>query len=326
MSPRIANSLYKLFYRYTHSRAHRHNERLWPHVAIGRDAEQRIASISYRGSPLPLARREPAPRASLGTCHIIASGPSINQIAYDELALAHVMGVNGAIALADTQPVRFDYYCFNDTGFVRNRPELVRKVMTRDLLLFTTPLCLWYVLQQMPMADIRCRIFPIELPQTRALMPARDMAEVMADNRHGAYTLFDGPRALGFSHDIRRGAFNAGTIAYTALQIMVWLGYSEIILHGVDLKEAASVPRFYETQADKLPTTLDQYLHSDILPAFKQAARMLHGSGVRIVNLSPDSALAGDEFEARDWRSLVAHKPLAAADRTAAQERPCKTG
>ena len=305
MSQRIANCLYKLIYRYTHSRRDRHNERLWPHVTLERDEEQRIQSMSYRGRPIPLTTFEPAERASRGSCHIIASGPSINDTDYTQLRLDHVMGVNGAIALADRQPVHFDYYCFNDTGFVRNRPELIRKIMTADLLLFTTPFCLWYVLQQMPAEDIRCRIFLFELPQIRAMLPARTMPEVMAENRHDALMLFDEHLSLGFSHDIRHGAFNAGTIAYTAFQIMVWLGYAEINLHGVDLKNAASVPRFYETQADKLPTTLDQYLNSDILPAFKQAARMLHSSGVRIVNLSPDSALAGDEFEARDWRTLA---------------------
>jgi hypothetical protein len=324
-SHRLSNSLLKLLYRHTHGRRNRHNERLWPHVRVGRNAAGEIESYSYRGRDIPLVNGE-VTRGSRGSVgrkvaghnvasdndvvhdsigHIIASGPSVNDIDYAQLSLTNVMGVNGAIALTDRHPIRFDTYCFNDTGFVRARPELVHRIVTQDLLLFTTPLSLWHVLQQLPASDIRCRIFLIENPQIRGRMPFRDVDEVMADAPTGALTLFNKERVLGFGHDIRHGLFDAGTVAYSALQIMAWLGFNEIVLHGVDLQDAAKVPRFYETAADTLPTTLDQYLPHHILPAFTAAARLLHDDGVRVVNLSPNSALVAEHIIKRDWHEYI---------------------
>lgn len=302
---RFANTALKLLYRYTHGPGQRHNERLWPHVAVERDADGHVVGYSYRRRPLPLANASVARASASGTGHIIASGPSINDIDYGRLSLSGVMGVNGAIALLDRHAVRFDYYCFNDTGFVRARPELVRRVVEQELLLFTTPLCLWHVLQRMPPEALRCRLFLVENPQRRALLPARTMAQVRREHPEHELAIFDLDRALGFSRDIRKGVFDVGTVAYTALQIMAWLGYAEIVLHGVDLRNAAAAGRFYESPADRLPTTLDQYLPGHILPSFNRAASLLRESGVRIVNLSPDGALSGDPFQQRDWCALA---------------------
>ncbi|MDX3904919.1 MAG: hypothetical protein QHC78_04430 [Pigmentiphaga sp.] len=320
---RAGNTLLKLLYRYSHSRRHRHNERLWPHVKIQRDASGHIRAFSYRGRPFPLADLAGARRGSRGRCHIIASGPSINDIDYARLPLEHVMGVNGAIALSDRSPVRFDYYCFNDTGFVRARPDLVRRIVAQDLLLFTTPLCLWHVLQRVPAEALRCRLFLMENPQWPALQPARTLAEAAAAFPGGELEIFDADKALGFSHDVRKGVFDVGTVAYTALQIMAWQGYAEIVLHGVDLKNAAAAPRFYETAANRQPTTLDQYVPHHIVPAFRQAARRLREAGVRIVNLSPDSALEGPEFDKRHWQELAS---AAGASSQIPPEVPWKTG
>jgi len=302
---RIANTALKLLYRYTHGPGQRHNERLWPHVSVERDAQGHVAGYAYRRRQLPLANASVGQGDSYGTGHIIACGPSINEIDYGRLSLSNVMGVNGAIALLDRYVVRFDYYCFNDTGFVRARPELVRRIVEQDLLLFTTPLCLWHLLQRMPPEALRCRLFLIENPQRRALLPARTMAQVRRDHPDSELAVFDSDRALGFSRDIRKGVFDVGTVAYTGLQIMAWLGFSEIVLHGVDLGNAATTARFYESPADRLPTTLDQYLSGHILPSFMRAAALLRESGVQIVNLSPGGALSGDMFHQRDWRTLA---------------------
>jgi hypothetical protein len=300
---RLANSVFRLLYRHTHARAWRHNERLWPHVTIERDDHGDMRAMSYRGRPLPVVNGS-LPRGMLdGDCHIVASGPSVADIDYGRLVLPHVMGVNGAIALAQRHPVAFESYCFNDTGFVRARPALVEQIVTRDLLLFTTPLCLWHVLQQFPADALRCRIFLVDNPLRRAFLPARDMAGLAREEP--LLTVFDEALALGFSHDLRRGWFDVGTVAYNALQAAVWLGFRTVYLHGVDLAGAAGVPRFYERAADRLPTTLEDYLDGHILPSFRQARPLLDARGVRLLNLSPRSALGSDIVGQADWRALV---------------------
>ncbi len=99
---------------------------------------------------LPVENTAALPARRRGACHLIAAGPSINDIDYGALDLDHAMGVNGAIALQDRHDVRFAYYCIVDAGFARNRPDLVVRIVQQRLILFTTPLVMWYIAQYFP--------------------------------------------------------------------------------------------------------------------------------------------------------------------------------
>lgn len=319
-------TLTKHVFRLTHPREQRHNERFWPHVTIGRDAAGRIARFAIGRREIALAnadvadladlagtrRRDPA-RRTAAPAHLIACGPSIRDIDYPTLRLPHVLGVNGAVALAASQGVRFDYYCVTDTRFVRGKPDMIAQIIASDLLLFTTPLCLWHILQRFDAAAIRCRVFLFErvgLPpaQTGAAgdPAAGDPAagDPAAGGPASALTVFDAARGLGFSEDIRDGVFPGGTVAYEGLQILNWLGYTRLFLHGVDLGNAAEAPRFYETPGATMPTTLHLQLATEIEPSFRHAADVLRRRGVTVCNLSPVSALGEDIFPKTDWRAL----------------------
>ncbi|MGI4856233.1 MAG: hypothetical protein ACRYHA_04770 [Janthinobacterium lividum] len=296
----------KQVFRATHPRAQRHNERLWPHVAIERDAAGRITRFALGRREIPLAnadvaREREAGRAA-GAAHLIACGPSIRSIDYATLSLSHVLGVNGAVALATRQPLRFDYYCITDTRFVRGKPDMIAEIIGRELLLFTTPLCLWHILQHFDADAIRCRIFLFERVGLPALQPSVSLV-TWANARRGL-TVFDAARGLGFSEAIRDGVFPGGTVAYEGLQILNWLGFAHIFLHGVDLGNAASEPRFYETPGATMPTTLHLQLADEIEPSFRHAAGILREHAVTVRNLSPVSALGEDIFPKTDWRAL----------------------
>ena len=47
-------SLFKQIYRYTHRRAFRHNENLWPFTHITRAASGEIRTLKYKGKTVPL--------------------------------------------------------------------------------------------------------------------------------------------------------------------------------------------------------------------------------------------------------------------------------
>ncbi|MCY0389660.1 hypothetical protein OVY01_21160 [Robbsia sp. Bb-Pol-6] len=303
------STLTKQWFRATRPRDERHNERLWPHVTIGRDAAGRIARFSLGRRDIPLANADIAHQRQAGradrTAHIIACGPSIRTIDYAALHLSHVIGVNGAVAL-DTHEtnVSFAYYCITDTRFVRGRMDMVADIVGRDLVLFTTPLCLWHILQHFREDTIRCRFFLFERAGRPALQPTVPM-ERIASRPDDGLTVFDLSLGLGFSQEIRNGIFPGGTVAYEALQILNWLGYARIFLHGVDLGNAVNEPRFYETQHAAMPTTLHKQLATEIEPSFRQAARLLRKRGVSVRNLSPVSALGEDIFPKTDWRMLL---------------------
>jgi Kdo-III transferase WaaZ len=304
-SQRLSATFFKLLYRWTHSRAFRHNERLSHGVSIKRDACGFLERMVIAGHELPMENRQGLFASRKGACHLIATGPSVNEIDYNALELQQVMGVNGAIALQDKQRIRFDYYCIVDAGFVRKRPDLVARVVQERLTLFATPLVLWYLAQYFPMEQLRCRVVLIEDIQYPACKRALCTQELISAHRGPELVLFDEDRTLGFSLNVRRGIFDGRTVAYTGLQICHSLGFDTVFMHGLDLRNAARTPRFYETSENMQPSALDEDLETFIRPAFRHAAALLKSRGVRVLNLSPHSALGADILETCDWRTLL---------------------
>ncbi|VVE35409.1 hypothetical protein PIN31009_03849 [Pandoraea iniqua] len=301
----MISTLLKLLYRHSHAAKWRHNERLWPHAQIVRDATGVIERFTWRGRNVPLARRAELQQLRRLPCHIVASGPSVADIDYNALPMHHVMGVNGAIALVDRAPVKFNYYCLLDAGFVRQRPDLARRIVARDLVLFVTPVVLARLLETYPMSAFGCRFYLVDDIFKRGMEAVRTPAALRANPRVAASAAFFGDDShLGYSFDIDNGFFHGGTVAYFALQVATWLGFSELYLHGVDLRDAAQTPRFYETMQSRAPTRLDAEFADLIEPSFRQASEVLRSRGVRVENLSRESALGDDIFAKVDWRSL----------------------
>jgi Kdo-III transferase WaaZ len=315
---RLSGTFFKLLYRWTHSAAYRHNERLWRDVAVTRDASGCLTGISIGGREIHVENASHLNVARPCACHLIATGPSINDIGYDSLDLRYVMGVNGAIALQERHDLLFEFYCIVDAGFVRKRPDLVARVIQEDLTLFTTPLVLWYIAQCLPLERIRCRIFLIEdmlHPVFKRSLRASDLFDVQSDSDA---VLFDDATPLGFSMNLRRGVIDGRTVAYSALQALVWLGFDTVFLHGLDLRDAAHTPRFYETADNMQPSSLDTQFDSFIEPSFRSASMLLGGLGVNVKNLSPNSALDTGVFEKVDWRTLPRMRKAVAGLRSAA--------
>lgn len=302
---RTCNTFFKLLYRWTHSRAFRHNERLAHGVAISRDACGRLTGLSIRGRSLACVNIMPFEIPDPDGCHLIATGPSVNEIDYRVLPMRRTMGVNGAIALQERQGVRFDYYCIVDSGFVRKRPDLVERIISAPLTLFATPLVLWYIAQRFDITRMRCRVFLLDELMFPAGRRALTIDELRTRHDRGALAFFDTDEALGFSLDIRHGVFDGGTVAYTALQVVAALGFRRIVLHGVDLGAAAHTPRFYESQSDMQPSHLDDHFHAFIEPSFRHAAALLRQRCVHVRNLSMRSALDEAIFPKVHWQTLV---------------------
>jgi len=302
----------KNIFRATHPEDQRDSERLWPHGHVHRDALGRIEALSMGRRTIEIAnascdqqRLDTARQNNAATAlHLIASGPSISTIDYSALTLPRTLGVNGAIALAANMPVDFDYYCVTDTGFIRKRRDLVARIVARKLLFFITPIGLWNILQYFPEKALKCRFFLIERVGKRALNSPMPVEEVVAKSE-GDMTLFDPDLGLGYSHDIRKGVFPGGTVAYEALQLAAWLGFRKIYLHGLDLANAGTTPRFYETPETALPTQIHKQLAGEIEPSFRAASAILRDQGVSVQNLSLISALEEDIFPKRDWHELI---------------------
>lgn len=306
---RPLNKGLRYLYRYTRPRAHRHNETLWPFVTTRRDDAGRLCGCDLLGlrgpATVPL---HAVPRDIVADAHLILSGPSVAHIDYAQCRMDRVMGVNGSIALRARHPsLRFHYYAMLDAGFVRKRPDLVADVLAQDLVLFVTAEVYRWIALLFDMRIVRCRIALFEEVHQRAQQPrarpdeleaqlAADPELILFDARHPMH-------AHGFSLNPARGLFGGGTVAYTSLQLLAWLGANTVFLHGLDLTATAG-PRFYERAEAQLPTALDRQFAGHIEPAFRQASKLLRARDIKVYNLSLLSRLGDDIFEKRHWSCL----------------------
>lgn len=100
-------------------------------------------------------------------------------------------------------------------------------------------------------------------------------------------------RTLGFSKNLKRGFFDARTVAYLALQIAYHVGFTKVFLVGVDLNQ--SVSRFYEG-SDTLasPCLLDQHFYTRILPSLEILSKYVVDADFQVYNLSSSSRIPGE--------------------------------
>lgn len=287
------------------SRTQRHNQHLWPFVRIWRDKEGAICGFRAFGRSQPLTPLSQAYDPADESVHLILSGPSIAQIPYDRLNIGAAMGVNGAIALSRKFDLPFKYYCIIDHNFVRDRIDLVREIVMRDLTLFVFPEVLRYIMQGIPQEHIRCRVCVIELISQRAYQRSAAPAVL---KRIAAATpevqLLDAKQGLGYSFNASLGVFDADTVAYAALQVLVSSGARKAYVHGLDLTVQSGL-RFYDEGGRPQTSRLTRNFPRLIEPSFKFASGQWRARGVSVFNLSPVSALSADIIERMDWRALL---------------------
>jgi hypothetical protein len=71
---------FKQIYRYTHRRAFRHNENLWPFTHITRAASGEIRTLKYKGKTVPLVNLSELKDSAQGEVLLTATGPSTRRI------------------------------------------------------------------------------------------------------------------------------------------------------------------------------------------------------------------------------------------------------
>jgi Kdo-III transferase WaaZ len=273
-----------------------HNKVLWPQIPIKREGPLgAIVGLRFHGRRIPVLPARTLKGRFQGTVHLVASGPSIRDVAWSDIRAGALLAMNGSICLIQFQGLRFGYYMVVDPSFIRNRWDIAELAFRQDLICFTTAFCMVEVLRRMPADHIRCRLVLIDNIAQRAHCP--ELSEAELRNRYSAADVCHfkdeqgAGRPLGFSLDLDAGLFDGATVAYWALQAVVYLGYDRIYLYGVDLSNADSAPRFYESEKDRLGSNLLGRFDTVIKPSFGQAARLLEGRGIRLFNTSPNSAL-----------------------------------
>ena len=104
----------------------------------------------------------------------------------------------------------------------------------------------------------------------------------------------DRENRIGFSMRPHQGIFDGGTVAYTALQLLVFLCARNIYLLGFDLSAQGSLVRFYEKENEGLPCWLDVDYRKKILPSFTLAGQICEKAHILLRNATLNSRLPHD--------------------------------
>lgn len=303
-----AQKFLKELYRMGHRRRNRHNAHLWPYMSVSRNVNDEVDRVRVFGCVAPLISIDEAFATQDKDFHIILSGGSVADIDYSRLSGLQALGVNGSLVLQDKFDIEFPYYCVIDRSFARTQRQIMKRIVSEDRVFLLGPDVLRYMLEYIPVDSIRCRLCIIEDVHERAYEPRMTTSALLNAQRHGRdIVLFDQRIPLGFSFESAVGWFDADTVAYTALQAVIWGGARRVYFHGLDIKDAESTPRFYETgtTASRPLTRLEKNFEKYIKPSFRGAIQLLKARGIEVYNLSPDSALGPDIIPFMDWCDLI---------------------
>lgn len=287
---RFAKWICKTTYRLTHTHQYKHNKNLWPYFKVERTPAGTIEAVYFKHKKINTVAVDRVERSK--PLVIMATGPSVNNIEpsffndrFDYL------GVNGALSMPS---VSFSWYVIIDRNFVIKRLELVKSLVARaDMIVFCAYTSLESICSYIPWDEIRCQFKIFETSSSTRIRRFMEPTMPIKPNDEHYYWYNE----IGFSDDLDRCLFDYGTVAYPALQIACILGYKEIYIAGLDMNNF-STPRFYETPEDKLSTRLDLDF-DDISRSFDTAQSYCKKNNIRVINLSPTSAI--NAFPKLNW-------------------------
>lgn len=134
----------------------------------------------------------------------------------------------------------------------------------------------------------------------------REYKEVLEKSRY-MFTLQDRPFGIpmtllgseGFSRDLTQGVYSGYTVSYLALQLAVYMGFTNIFYVGLDLKHQQGQTHFFGK--DHVSSNHESTEFPKMIRMLQQGAEELKDSGVRVYNCSPDSTLDCFERVSLEW-------------------------
>lgn len=274
-----------------------HNRIFTPRQSIDRTGDGFLVRWQGRGevharSLADLACR--GPRAA-----ILASGPSVAEIHRPErLFRAPVACVNGSVALPSQLGCRCDYLLVSDPRFIRDQPNLFRIGTALTDAVVLDPPTIFAALEFAPDALARANVYLTE-DVLRPFKRPRPTREALAAD---ARLVVHPSSRIVFSLDPTRGIGSGGTVVYNAVQLLFGIGYTEVVMFGVDLLAGR---RFYPERTPA-PTELDSVFTQSIQPAFELVGDYLRRTGRTLVNASPASRLSAAVIQKADANETLA--------------------
>ncbi|MGP4863469.1 hypothetical protein ACTXGK_04655 [Psychrobacter sp. T6-5] len=246
--------------------------------------------------------------------NIIASGPSVQQLALSELLDTPTIFVNGSLSLTGRhQFTHVVGYVISDARFVNHQPEILRQYYTGQPLYAT--LAVFEAMATTHPDIMRTYhhamrvLYPVDRPwgvksnklsfnklifkkkRLNKKMPLSyfiNHPNFVIDSSHSS-------TEIGVSLNVTHGFVEAGTVAYVATQLAFSRHAAAIHLYGIDLLNSDE-PRFYENNHNRAPSTLNKVMNERIVPSFNLLSRSYKAHGVAVINHSPVSKSLFDDL------------------------------
>lgn len=221
-----------------------------------------------------------------GPVFIIASGASAKDFPLEKFADVPMITMNGAISKFIGTDIKPFFYACTDEAFERDQPELFAQAMR----LSQRVAVLEHLLRHATVVPAGELYFLSRAPKLSwADLVFRGDTELVRRRRLGSGR----NRSLGFTRNLKRGFFDARTVAYLALQIAYHVGFTKVFLVGVDLNQSAG--RFYEQAGTFVsPCLLDQHFYTRIMPSFEIMSKYVVNDDFKVYNLSNTSRIPAD--------------------------------
>ena len=239
--------------------------------------------------------------------NIIASGPSIVDLAFADLVDTATIFVNGSISLmAQYNFTNVVGYVISDARFVKHQPDILNKYYTGQPLYATLAVFEALAISHPSIISKYHNAMRIIYPADRAWSVKTNQSwfgilllKTLSHNKKIPLALLANqpnfvidtqhqPAPIGLSLDMTYGFIEAGTVAYVAAQLAYSRHAGAIHLYGIDLLNSDQ-PRFYENKDDSAPCKLDKAITDRIVPSFNLLGKIYKENNVPVINHSPVS-------------------------------------
>ncbi|WP_241766148.1 lipopolysaccharide core biosynthesis protein [Ectopseudomonas composti] len=232
-----------------------------------------------------------------GAVFIVTSGPSAKDFPIERYASIPMVAVNGSIACFPPGIDPFFFLC-DDSGVAAAKSDLVGAALRRSRFAMIGPSALESLAEKEPETVWRSQLFVAErVNRWRAAAHISDRRFAWRERKNRDYVIrrsFFSQKLsrVGFSRNFPVGYFSCRTIAYAAIQLAYYLGFSRVIMVGMDLR--ASLGNFYDPKGERVPSRLDEDYEDLILPHFIWMSKQILGADFQVFNLSSNSRLPAD--------------------------------
>lgn len=228
---------------------------------------------------------------------ILASGPSIKSLDFQNLVNQDVALLNGSIKLLEKFPdgVSKIFHFVSDPNFIQNNINLFHTSDFKDVsFVFSVRAFyeLWILFPEFILDNsARFHLFDqVQEPFKRARPSTTQLKSLTADD-----FFYDTSNEIGLSLNPRKGFFSGRTILFTCLQITSYWGYKDIEMNGADMQGST---RFYDVKdAKRAPSYIDDDFEKYILPSLKFFSNYCRNSSIKVVNRSERSRIPSEVFQ-----------------------------